>query len=60
MRRRLQDKNTYKTKDGRTRVAFLITELAPGGAEKSLVHLVFSLDRERFEPVVYSLSGREV
>ncbi|MBR5758160.1 MAG: glycosyltransferase [Thermoguttaceae bacterium] len=60
MRRRFQDKKTYKTKDGRTRVAFLITELAPGGAEKALVHLVLSLDRERFEPVVYSLSGREI
>ncbi len=60
MRRRFQDKKTYKTKDGRTRVAFLITELAPGGAEKALVHLVLSLDRERFEPVVYSLSGRKI
>ncbi|MBP5621258.1 MAG: glycosyltransferase [Thermoguttaceae bacterium] len=59
MTRRIQDKKTYKTRDGKTRVAFLITELAPGGAEKALVHLVLSLDRKRFEPVVYSLSGRD-
>ncbi len=47
------------TKDGKIRVAFIIAELAPGGAEKALVHLVLGLDRERFESVVYSLSGRE-
>ncbi|MBQ9874903.1 MAG: glycosyltransferase [Thermoguttaceae bacterium] len=39
-------------------VAFLITELAPGGAEKALTRLALGLDRARFRPVVYSLSGR--
>ena len=41
------------------RVAFLITELAPGGAEKALVQLALGLDRKRFIPVVYTMSGRE-
>jgi glycosyltransferase involved in cell wall biosynthesis len=51
------DESRYKT--NKVRAAFLITELSPGGAEKALVHLVLSLDRGRFEPVVYLLSGRE-
>lgn len=42
----------------KTRLALLITELAPGGAEKALVQLVLGLDRARYEPVVFSMSGR--
>lgn len=38
-------------------VALAITELSPGGAEKALVHLATSLDRARFTPIVYTLSG---
>ena len=39
------------------RVAFLITELSRGGAEKALLQLATTLDLTRFEPVVFSLSG---
>ncbi len=39
-------------------VALLITELAPGGAEKAFVHLALGLDKTRFQPTVYLLSGR--
>jgi glycosyltransferase involved in cell wall biosynthesis len=38
-----------------TRLALVITELAPGGAERCLVELATRLDRSRFSPVVYSL-----
>ncbi len=40
------------------RLAFCITELDPGGAERCLVELVTRLDRDRFEPVVYCLGPR--
>lgn len=42
----------------RIRLALLITELSPGGAEKAMVQLALGLDRARYSPVVYSLSGR--
>ena len=38
-----------------TRLALVITELAPGGAERCLVELATRLDRSRFSPAVYSL-----
>ena len=38
------------------RLAFCITELDPGGAEKALVQLVTRLDRKRWQPHVYCLS----
>jgi glycosyltransferase involved in cell wall biosynthesis len=41
----------------RIRIAFCITDLDPGGAERALVHLVTRLDRSRFEPQVYCLSS---
>lgn len=41
------------------RIAFLITELSPGGAEKALTQLVLGLDRSKYDPVVYSMSGRQ-
>src|SRR6478672_4816694 len=37
------------------RLALVITELEPGGAERCLVELATRLDRSRFLPVVYSL-----
>src|SRR6476619_1835771 len=37
------------------RLAFVITELEPGGAERCLVELATRLDRSRFSPVVYLL-----
>ena len=40
------------------RLAFVITELAPGGAERCLANLATGLDRERFESAVYSLKAR--
>ena len=40
------------------RIAFCITELEPGGAEKCLVELVTRLDRRQFEPLVYCLGPR--
>jgi glycosyltransferase involved in cell wall biosynthesis len=42
----------------RVKIAFCITELEPGGAERALVELVTRLDRTRFEPVVYCLADR--
>ncbi len=41
----------------RVRIAFCITDLDPGGAERALVQLVTRLDRERWEPAVFCLSG---
>jgi len=38
------------------RLAFCITDLDPGGAERALVQIVTRLDRTRWEPVVYCLS----
>ncbi len=40
------------------RIAFCITELEPGGAERCLVELVKRLDRRQFDPVVYCLGPR--
>lgn len=40
-----------------TRIAFCITDLDPGGAERALVELVTRLDRTRWLPAVYALSG---
>lgn len=39
------------------RIAFCITDLNPGGAERALVHLVTRLDRRQWDPVVFCLSG---
>jgi len=39
------------------RVALIITDLEPGGAERSLVELAKRLDRQRFLPSVYCLAG---
>jgi Glycosyltransferase len=40
------------------RLALVITELEPGGAERALVELATRIDRSRFSPVVYSLAPR--
>lgn len=40
------------------RIAFCITELDPGGAERALVQLVTRLDRAEWEPAVFSLGPR--
>ena len=40
------------------RVAFCITELDPGGAERALTQLVLSLDRDDWEPYVICLGPR--
>jgi glycosyltransferase involved in cell wall biosynthesis len=40
------------------KIAFGITELDPGGAERALVELVTRLDRGRFQPMVYCLGPR--
>jgi glycosyltransferase involved in cell wall biosynthesis len=40
------------------RIAFVITELEVGGAERCLTNLVLGLDRRRFTPIVYSLWPR--
>jgi glycosyltransferase involved in cell wall biosynthesis len=44
--------------DGPISIAFCITELDPGGAERALVQLVTRLDHRRWEPVVYCLAGK--
>jgi glycosyltransferase involved in cell wall biosynthesis len=41
------------------RIAFVITDLEIGGAERMLLKLVSCIDRRRFEPVVISLTGRD-
>lgn len=43
--------------DSPKQIAFCITELDPGGAERALVQLVRRLDRSRWAPVVYCLAG---
>jgi len=52
--------HSAQTKADRTpaKIAFCITELDPGGAERALVELVTRLDRGRFSPVVYCLGPR--
>jgi glycosyltransferase involved in cell wall biosynthesis len=42
------------------RIAFCITDLDDGGAERALVRLVTGLDRSRWEPRVFCLSGEGV
>jgi glycosyltransferase involved in cell wall biosynthesis len=42
------------------RLAFCITDLDPGGAERALVQLVTRLDRSRWEPAVFCLAERGV
>ncbi len=55
---------TYEThpvnphSSGAIRIVFCITELEPGGAERSLFELVKRLDRQQFEPLVYCLGPR--
>jgi starch synthase (maltosyl-transferring) len=44
--------------DSPIRLAFCITELEVGGAERCLVELATRLDRAKFSPVVYSLGPR--
>jgi glycosyltransferase involved in cell wall biosynthesis len=39
------------------RIAFCITDLDPGGAERALVQLVTRLDRSRWTPAVFCLAG---
>src|SRR5438045_2245810 len=39
-------------------LAFVITELEPGGAEQCLAELATRIDRRFFSPVVYSLGPR--
>lgn len=41
-----------------TRIAFCITDLDPGGAERALVQLVTRLDHSRWDPAVFCLSKR--
>ena len=40
-----------------TRIAFCITDLDVGGAERMFVELITRLDRQRWEPRVFCLSG---
>jgi glycosyltransferase involved in cell wall biosynthesis len=44
--------------DQRTRIAFVITELDVGGAERCLANLASRINRQRFEPLVISLASR--
>lgn len=44
--------------DSPIRIAFCITELDPGGAERALVELVTRLDPARFSPAVFCLGPR--
>jgi hypothetical protein len=38
------------------RLALVITELEPGGAERCLVEIAIGLDRTKFSPIVVSLA----
>jgi glycosyltransferase involved in cell wall biosynthesis len=38
-------------------IAFCVTDLDPGGAEKAMVQLVTRLDRSRWQPAVFCLAG---
>lgn len=40
------------------RVAHIVPLLSPGGAERVAVHVVRELDRDRYEPIVISFTGR--
>ena len=42
---------------GRRRIALVIGQLSIGGAEHQLAELMRDLDRERFDPIVYSLAS---
>ncbi|MFV1968076.1 MAG: glycosyltransferase [Pirellulaceae bacterium] len=44
--------------DERIRVAFVITELEVGGAERCLASVATRLDRQRFDPAVFCLAPR--
>jgi glycosyltransferase involved in cell wall biosynthesis len=44
-------------KDGRIKVFYLINSMAMGGAERQMAELVRRLPRDRFEPVLCSLSS---
>jgi glycosyltransferase involved in cell wall biosynthesis len=46
----------YVTEAAPIKIAFCITDLDPGGAERALVQLVTRLDRSKWEPRVYCLS----
>jgi glycosyltransferase involved in cell wall biosynthesis len=43
--------------DDPIRIAFCITDLDPGGAERALVQLVTRLDRAQWDPAVFCLGG---
>lgn len=43
--------------DSLIRIALVITDLEPGGAEKNFVELAVGIDRSRYEPLVYCLAG---
>jgi glycosyltransferase involved in cell wall biosynthesis len=45
------------TSEQPTRIAFCITDLDAGGAERALVQIVTRLDRSHWEPFVFCLSG---
>jgi len=47
---------TYESGE-KIRILFVIGQLVYGGAEKQLVHLANSVDRERYEPMVCSFSA---
>ncbi|HEV2195115.1 MAG TPA: glycosyltransferase [Candidatus Acidoferrum sp.] len=40
------------------KVAHIVPSLSPGGAERVAVHVVRELDRDRYEPMVISFTGR--
>ncbi len=52
---KLQNISSNLTSNFPKRIAFCITELDPGGAERALVQIVTRLDRAKWEPKVYCL-----
>jgi glycosyltransferase involved in cell wall biosynthesis len=55
-RRGLTPASAYDEKRNIMRIAFTITELDVGGAERCFTNLAVGLDRRRFEPSVYCLA----
>lgn len=45
-------------KNKKVKVVYIIGSLRPGGAERHLVELVKTLDKELFEPIIYCLSEK--
>lgn len=44
-------------KNSRTKILYIIPSLAPGGAERFILDLIYNIDKEKFEPVLLMFNG---